>query len=157
VLGLIFVQILAGALVAGLDAGIGFNTWPEMAGALVPEGLWTLSPWYLNLFENRLTVQFDHRMLGYAVVVAVIAQALWLSSSRKPPLLQTSGFVLVLLTLLQATLGVWTLLLSVPIHLALAHQSGAAVLFGAALHHLWLTRGAARVAAIESAQAAASA
>jgi cytochrome c oxidase assembly protein subunit 15 len=157
VLSLIFVQILAGALVAGLDAGIGFNTWPDMAGALVPEGMWALSPWYLNLFENRLTVQFDHRMLGYAVVLAVIGQAVWLSLSRKPPLLQTSGFVLVLLVLLQATLGVWTLLLSVPLQLALAHQAGAAILFGAALHHVWLARAGVKESTARAAQAAASA
>jgi cytochrome c oxidase assembly protein subunit 15 len=74
------------------------------------------------------------------VVIAVIAQAIWLSMSGKPALLQTSGFVLLLLVLLQATIGVWTLLLLVPLHLALAHQAGAAILLGAATHHLWLTR-----------------
>ena len=68
-LGLIYLQILAGALVAGLDAGQGFNTWPLINGAFVPEGLGTLSPWPLDLFENPLTVQFDHRMLAYAVVL----------------------------------------------------------------------------------------
>ncbi len=140
VLSLIYLQILAGALVAGLDAGIGFNTWPDMGGVMIPDGLWALQPWYLNLFENPLTVQFDHRLLGYVVVLAVIAQAIWLSMSGKPALLQTSGFVLLLLVLLQATIGVWTLLLLVPLHLALAHQAGAAILLGAAIHHLWLTR-----------------
>ena len=75
VLALIFVQMLAGALVAGLDAGMGFNTWPLINGAFVPSGLGEASPWYLNLFENPLTVQFDHRMLGYAVVVAALGQA----------------------------------------------------------------------------------
>ncbi|MGH6804070.1 MAG: COX15/CtaA family protein, partial [Methyloceanibacter sp.] len=78
VLALIFVQMLAGALVAGLDAGMGFNTWPLIDGAFVPQGLGEASPFYLNLLENPLTVQFDHRMLGYAVVVASIAQVLWL-------------------------------------------------------------------------------
>lgn len=138
VLGLIYLQILAGALVAGLDAGMGFNTWPEINGALVPEGLGILRPWYLNLFENRLTVQFDHRMLGYAVVLATVAQAAWLGASRKPQLLAGSAFMLALLALLQATLGVWTLLLSVPIALGLAHQAGAMLLFAAALYQLWL-------------------
>ncbi len=70
VLALIFVQMLAGALVAGLDAGMGFNTWPLINGAFVPSGLGAAEPWYLNLFENPLAVQFNHRMLGYAVVVA---------------------------------------------------------------------------------------
>ena len=138
VLGLIYLQILAGALVAGIDAGIGFNTWPEIDGALVPEGLGALKPWYLNLFENRLTVQFDHRMLGYAVVLAAAGQALWLWARRASQALAISGFVLALLAVLQATLGVWTLLLAVPIALGLAHQAGAMLLFAAALYHFWL-------------------
>jgi cytochrome c oxidase assembly protein subunit 15 len=139
VLALIYLQILAGALVAGLDAGLGFNTWPNINGALVPEGLGALSPWYLNLFENRLTVQFDHRMLGYAVVLATIGQATWLWLSRNSQPLLVSAYVLVMLALLQATLGVWTLLLEVPISLGLAHQAGAMLIFAAALYHFWLT------------------
>ena len=79
VLALIFMQMLAGALVAGLDAGMGFNTWPLINGAFVPTGLGEASPWYLNLFENPLTVQFDHRMLGYAVVLAALGQLAWLA------------------------------------------------------------------------------
>ncbi len=141
VLVLIYLQIFAGALVAGLDAGLGYNTWPEMDGALVPEGLGVLQPWYLNLFENRLTVQFDHRMLGYAVVLAVIAQAIWLGVRGVAQPLAASAYMLVMLSLLQATLGVWTLLLSVPISLGLAHQAGAMLLFAVALLHLWLALG----------------
>jgi len=139
VVALIYLQILAGALVAGLDAGIGFNTWPLINGAFVPEGLGGFSPWYLNLFENRLTVQFDHRMLGYAVVLATLAQAGWLAGTRAPSTLIASGFAVACFALLQATLGVWTLLLAVPITLGLAHQAGAILLFAAALYHLWLT------------------
>ena len=75
--------MLAGALVAGLDAGMGFNTWPLINGAFVPNGLGDASPWYLNLFENPLTVQFDHRMLGYTVVLASLAQAAWLALDAK--------------------------------------------------------------------------
>ncbi len=84
VLALIFVQILAGALVAGLDAGIGFNTWPLINGAFVPSGLGEAQPFYLNLFENPLTVQFDHRMLGYAVVVTALGQVIWLAVKGAP-------------------------------------------------------------------------
>jgi cytochrome c oxidase assembly protein subunit 15 len=140
VLALIFVQMLAGALVAGIDAGMGFNTWPLIEGAFVPNGLGEASPWYLNLFENPLTVQFDHRMLGYAVVVATLAQSLWLALKRAPTALIGSALTLALLALLQATLGVWTLLLAVPIELGLAHQAGAIAVFAAALFHLWLAR-----------------
>ena len=139
VLALIYLQILAGGLVAGIDAGFGYNTWPLINGAFVPSGLSEASPWYLNVFENPLTVQFDHRMLGYAVVLATILQSGWLAVRRGAPELITSGFILMCLALLQATIGVWTLLLGVPIGLGLAHQAGAMVLFAAALYHLWLS------------------
>jgi cytochrome c oxidase assembly protein subunit 15 len=140
VLVLIFVQMLAGALVAGLDAGMGFNTWPLINGALVPSGLGEASPWYLNLFENPLTVQFDHRMLGYGVVAAALAQLIWLALRRAPQALIASALVLALFAVLQATLGVWTLLLAVPITLGLAHQAGAIAVFVTGLYHFWLTR-----------------
>ena len=146
-LALIFVQMLAGALVAGLDAGMGFNTWPLINGAFVPSGLGEASPWYLNLFENPLTVQFDHRMLGYAVVVAALGQVVWLALKGAPQLLIGSALTLALFAVLQATLGVWTLLLAVPITLGLAHQAGAIAVFAAALYHFWLARRAAALAA----------
>ena len=80
---LIFLQLLAGALVAGLDAGMGFNTWPLINGAFIPSGLGEASPWYLNLFENPLTVQFDHRMLGYTIVLASLASSPGLRSGAR--------------------------------------------------------------------------
>ncbi len=140
VLALIFLQLLAGALVAGLDAGMGYNTWPLINGAFVPSGLGEASPWYLNLFENPLTVQFDHRMLGYTVVLASLAQFGWLAVKRAPQSLLGSALTLALLAVLQATLGVWTLLLAVPIQLGLAHQAGAVAVFAAALYHFWRSR-----------------
>jgi cytochrome c oxidase assembly protein subunit 15 len=139
VLLLIYLQLLAGALVAGLDAGLGFNTWPLINGAFVPDGLGALSPWYLNPFENPLTVQFDHRMLGYTVLAATLAQAGWLAIRGTSSALALSALALACLALLQATLGVWTLLLAVPIELGLAHQAGAIAVFVAAVHHLWLS------------------
>jgi cytochrome c oxidase assembly protein subunit 15 len=138
ILGLIFLQLLAGALVAGLDAGMGFNTWPLINGSFVPSGLGEASPWYLNLFENPLTVQFDHRMLGYTVVIATLAQLAWLALDRAPSTLIGSAMTLALLAVLQATLGVWTLLLAVPIPLGLAHQAGAVAVFATGVYHFWL-------------------
>lgn len=140
VLALVFLQLLSGALVAGLDAGQGYNTWPLIDGAFIPRGLDAASPWYFNLFENGLAVQFNHRMLGYAVVVVTLAQAIWLGLRRAPSPLIGTALTLAVLSLLQATLGVWTLLLAVPIELGLAHQAGAILVFAAALYHLWLAR-----------------
>jgi cytochrome c oxidase assembly protein subunit 15 len=154
ILGLIYLQILAGALVAGIDAGQGFNTWPLINGAFIPDGLGALTPWTLNLFENPLTVQFDHRMLAYTVLLASLVQAIWLAFSKQPQALIASGLALLCLVLLQATLGVWTLLLAVPIPLGLTHQAGAIAVFAAAVHHLWL---ASRGPTVARTQAAASA
>ena len=138
ILALVFLQLLAGALVAGLDAGMGYNTWPLINGAFVPSGLYEASPWYLNLFENPLTVQFDHRMIGYSVVVASLAQLAWLALRKAPAPLIGTAMTLSLVALLQATLGVWTLLLAVPIQLGLAHQAGAVVVFAASVYHFWM-------------------
>ena len=66
---LVLLQIYLGALVAGLDAGLVYNTWPGIDGSLIPaaDRLWFDAPWWRNLFENTLTVQFDHRMVAYTL------------------------------------------------------------------------------------------
>jgi cytochrome c oxidase assembly protein subunit 15 len=140
VLALVFLQMLAGALVAGLDAGMGFNTWPLINGAFIPSGLAEAQPWYLNLFENPLAVQFNHRMLGYTVVIAALAQLAWLGWRGGAPAILGSALTLALLAVLQAVIGVWTLLLAVPITLGLAHQAGAVAVFATSLIHFWLVR-----------------
>src|SRR6185369_16355876 len=140
---LVLLQVVAGAFVAGLKAGSGWNTWPLMDGALVPQGLGALSPWWENLFENALTVQFNHRLLAYAIAAAV-AWHLWslLGSTPDGPM-RTSSLVLAGTVLAQIVLGVWTLLAHVPIPLALLHQAGAVAVLAAALwhwHRLWHTQ-----------------
>jgi cytochrome c oxidase assembly protein subunit 15 len=140
IVGLVFVQILLGALVAGLKAGAGYNTWPLMDGRLVPDGLGAIEPWYLNLFENALTVQFNHRVVAYVLVVAVVWHA-WALTRRAPtPRVTSSALVLAAAVLAQAALGVWTLLAQVPLALGLAHQAGAAAVFGVAVWHLHAIR-----------------
>jgi cytochrome c oxidase assembly protein subunit 15 len=79
-------------------------------------------------------------MLGYAVVVAALGQIIWLAVKAAPQALIGSALVLALFAVLQATLGVWTLLLAVPITLGLAHQAGAIAVFAAGLYHFWLAR-----------------
>jgi cytochrome c oxidase assembly protein subunit 15 len=154
ILGLIYLQMLAGALVAGLDAGQSYNTWPLMGESFIPSGLDELSPWYLNLFENRLTAQFDHRLLGYLVLATTLLQAVWLAWTGRSSTLALSAAALACLVLMQVSLGVWTLLLAVPIGLGIAHQAGAVAVFIAALHHFWL---ASRAPGPARTQAAASA
>jgi cytochrome c oxidase assembly protein subunit 15 len=131
--GLIFAQMLLGALVAGLDAGQGYNTWPLMDGRWVPQGLLVADPWWINLFENAMTVQFDHRIVAYAVLALAIVQAVRVLRGGGPG--GTSGMLLLAAVVAQIALGVWTLLARVPIELGLAHQAGAVVVFAMALWH----------------------
>jgi cytochrome c oxidase assembly protein subunit 15 len=131
--GLVFLTLLAGGFVAGLNAGLTYNTFPLMDGALVPEGYWQLQPWWRNFFENVAAVQFDHRLLALASLAAIIA--FWLAGHRHA--LAARGRraldALLAMALLQVALGVATLLLVVPLPLAAAHQAGAVLLFTAAL------------------------
>jgi cytochrome c oxidase assembly protein subunit 15 len=138
IVGLVFLQIVAGAFVAGLKAGAGYNTWPLMEGKLVPDGLWAISPWWENLFENATTVQFNHRMLAYVLLAAVPWHYWSLTARTSDRLLRLSALALLGATVSQAALGIWTLLAQVPLSLGLAHQAGAMVVFGLALWHLHL-------------------
>ncbi len=127
--------VLAGAFVAGIDAGHAYNTFPLMEGALAPHGLFLLSPWPVNFFENTATVQFTHRVLAEALLVLVLW--LWLRGLRAG-LAGPARHVLHALAataVIQVGLGIATLLSEVNIFLAMLHQAGALVLFSLAL---WL-------------------
>ncbi|MCS6762296.1 MAG: COX15/CtaA family protein [Candidatus Devosia symbiotica] len=135
-LGLIILQIGAGAFVAGLDAGMGYNTWPLMNGALVPDGLGIMQPVWKNLFENAMTVQFVHRTIAYVIVVYVGVMVFQRHAA--------GGFVgihgwlprLGLLVLLQVVMGIGTLLMHVPISLAVGHQALAFMLAGVTIAYV---------------------
>lgn len=131
---LIFLQILLGALVAGLDAGLTYNTWPLMDGKFIPGDLFIASPWFINLFENVRTVQFDHRMVAYLVFAVAVLHALRLAAAKTVH--SRGAWIVVALLLGQIGLGIWTLLAVVPIELGLAHQFGAVVVFAVSLGHL---------------------
>jgi heme a synthase len=124
---LTFVQIYLGALVAGLRAGKIYNTWPDIDGALIPSAarLFFQTPWWRNLFENTLTVQFEHRMVAYALSVAAILHAVDAVHSRAGRHIVSGALWLAGAVILQATLGILTLLHQVPTGLALAHQAAA--------------------------------
>jgi cytochrome c oxidase assembly protein subunit 15 len=124
-LGLTFVQLYFGALVAGLRAGLVYNTWPEIDGGLMPasERLWFDAPWWRNLFENTLTVQFEHRMTAYALFVLAIFHVIDVERSRAGSAVVNGALWLAAAVTLQATLGILTLLNQAPIALALLHQA----------------------------------
>src|SRR5712671_1624786 len=128
-LALTFVQLYLGALVAGLRAGRIYNTWPEIDGALIPSAarLFFEAPWWRNLFDNTLTVQFEHRMTAYALLSLALLHAIDAVRSRAGSAVISGAWWLAAAVILQATLGVLTLLNQVPIDLALAHQAVAIV------------------------------
>jgi cytochrome c oxidase assembly protein subunit 15 len=122
---LTFVQIYLGALVAGLRAGKIYNTWPDIDGALIPSAarLFFEAPWWRNLFDNTLTVQFEHRMTGYALLALAVLHALDAVRSRAATAAVNGAVGLAAAIVLQATLGILTLVYQVPMSLALAHQA----------------------------------
>ena len=137
---LVFAQILLGALVAGLKAGLTYNTWPLMDGHIVPNGLLTLEPWYANVFDNITMVQFNHRLLAYVVLAAAAWHAWSVQRIADDGMISGSAWVLLIAVLGQAALGIWTLLEVVPPTLGIAHQMGAAIVFGIAVCHLHCVR-----------------
>jgi cytochrome c oxidase assembly protein subunit 15 len=130
---LVYVQVLLGGFVAGLDAGMVYNTWPLMDGALVPGGYLFQSPWWLNLFENHAAVQFNHRVGAYLVALAGLALFLAVIRSGAGPRARLAAGLVLAAIVAQVALGVATLLLVVPVPLAAAHQAGAFVVFTLAL------------------------
>jgi heme a synthase len=119
------VQLYLGALVAGLRAGRVYNTWPDIDGGLIPSTarLFFEAPWWRNLFDNTLTVQFEHRTIAYALFVLAILHALDAVGSRAGTAVIRGAWWLAAAVALQATLGILTLLNQVPMDLALAHQA----------------------------------
>lgn len=140
--GLVFVQLGLGALVAGLRAGLVYNTWPLMDGRLVPTGLFGQPPALRALWDDVTTVQFDHRVAAYAVVALALAQALW--ALRAGGALARRAGLVAGAAAAQAALGVATLVYVVPLPAALAHQAFALALFGLAVAHASATRDEAR-------------
>jgi len=125
-----FVQLYLGALVAGLRAGRVYNTWPDIDGAFIPsaERLWFETPWWKNMFDNVLTVQFEHRMTAYALFALAAYHAFDAVRARARAGDAASGALwLFAAVTVQAVLGILTLLNEVPILLALAHQAVAIV------------------------------
>jgi cytochrome c oxidase assembly protein subunit 15 len=128
-------QIYLGALMAGLDAGLAFNTWPLIDGAIVPDGLTVMKPLWVNAFENIKAVQFLHRMNAYLLFALAIVQ--WLTLAIRLPATPHAnrGLVIFGLVGVQALLGIVTLVNQVPFDWALAHQAGAMVVLAFSVAH----------------------
>jgi len=128
-LGTVFLMALSGALVAGLRAGHAYNTFPLMNGELIPHEVFMLEPWWRNFYWNVATVQLVHRSIFWLLLVLV--PLLWLQARRTPA--KIAAHHLLAMFFIQASLGISTLLLSVPVPIAALHQAGAVLLLAAAL------------------------
>jgi heme a synthase len=134
---LVLAQIYLGALVAGLRAGYAYNTWPLIDGAAVPDParLFYETPLWRNFFENILTVQFDHRMLAYLIFVTSLLYVFDVGRSVTMPAVRVGAFALFTAVTLQVVLGILTLILRVPLPLALLHQAAAMLVLTAVTIH----------------------
>lgn len=130
---LVFMQSLMGALVAGLKAGKTYTDWPFMDGDLIPSNLFEMSPVIINFFENYVTVQFDHRIGAYLLLILVFWHAY--QQNKVNAASARSAFYFAVAVSGQAILGIVTLILAVPIALGAAHQIGAVLVLSLALYH----------------------
>ena len=125
----VIIQIIYGAFIAGLKAGLLHNHWPLMnEGAFMHHTVYVLDPFYKNLIENPSGIQFAHRIIAYIVVFLIVA--IWMKSKKLTlTTLQKQGVhSLLIIVLLQFILGVLTLIYQVPLWLGVAHQVGAFLL-----------------------------
>ena len=125
---LTFVQILIGALVAGIDAGRMYTGWPSMGGEWIPAAIWDPALGWRNFFENPALVQFTHRMVGY--LLTIFAVVVWLRARRSPhPVTRGAYTVMLVAVAVQVGLGIVNVIHAAPLHAALTHQLGAGALF----------------------------
>jgi heme a synthase len=138
---LVLVQIYLGALVAGLHAGLTYNTWPLMDGRMLPDQLLSMSPAWLNFFENPLTVQFMHRTGAYVLLLMAAWHAFATWRVEPGTTHARRAVVLFALILAQAVIGILTLIHVVPFHLALTHHAFAILVLGFAVAHWRAAKG----------------
>lgn len=132
--GLAALTMLAGGFVAGIRAGLDYNTFPLMDGRLVPQGYAMLEPWWANLTTNVAAVQFNHRLLA-TLSLAAAAAAAWAARTHLPPRTLARGAVFLLFgsVVLQYGLGIATLLMVVPVSLGTLHQAVAVLVLATGL------------------------
>ena len=137
---LVLTTIISGGFVAGLDAGLIYNTFPKMGSYWIPPDATALSPLWLNSFENMAAVQFNHRVLALATFFVIVLYWWFARKTELPARVRPGVNALLHTAVLQVALGISTLLLMVPLVLAAAHQAVAVLLFTVAVylcHGLW--------------------
>ncbi len=132
-LGLVATTILSGGFVAGLKAGLAYNTFPKMGDQWLPPAGWMLHPGWRNFFENIATVQFDHRVLALLTFASIVIFWNYARSRLRTRSARTGIHLLLLAAVIQVSLGISTLLLHVPVALGVTHQGGALTLLSVTL------------------------
>ena len=126
---LILITIFSGGMVAGLDAGLVYNTFPLMGDVFIPLDIWELKPKFINFFENPVTVQFEHRILGIITFTLILLIWFYARIKNLPLSVIRKINILLLVVLIQVSLGIATLISYVEMPIALIHQSGALILY----------------------------
>jgi cytochrome c oxidase assembly protein subunit 15 len=133
---LIAIELVLGGLVAGLHGGLIYNDFPFMNGDWIAPDVFSLSPWWLNPTENPVTAQFLHRIGAGLVTLTLLWLVARVWGSDLPRVVQSRMGLLLAALVLQVTLGITTLVLVVPLPVAVAHQGGAVLLLSATLYAL---------------------
>ena len=128
--------MLSGGFVAGTKAGYIINTFPTMNGQWIPQGWLVFEPWWMNLFENPVMIQFVHRCIAVLVFLSVVFSFVLAMKQN----FKTANSLVVIIMVIQVLLGISTLVLKVPLALGAAHQAGAVALLAAALFSAHIAR-----------------
>jgi len=128
VVALVILMITSGGFVAGTKAGLAYNTFPLMAGKIIPDGLHQLQPFWLNWLENTTSIQFNHRLIAYILIIIIPLFGLKIKRHGATLHSQKGALALIGMLALQVTLGITTLLMFVPVVVAASHQAGAIIL-----------------------------
>jgi cytochrome c oxidase assembly protein subunit 15 len=138
--GLVYLQSLLGALVAGNQAGLVDNDWPLMRGRVFPEDYWAGGPGQ-TLLHSPAAVQFNHRLLAYLIFALTLGVAVAAGRDTKAPgAVRGLAIAMGVLVTLQASLGIMTLMARAPVDLSILHQAGAAIVLGVAITFAWRAR-----------------
>ena len=116
-------------MVAGLDAGLVYNTFPLMGDTFIPFDIWNLSPRFINFLENPVTVQFNHRILGITTLILTLVLWFYTRIYDLPLSIKKKVNILLLIIVFQISFGVATLLSYVAAPIAIIHQLGALVFY----------------------------
>ena len=139
ILVFLYMQIVSGALVAGIDAGTAYNEWPLMNGQVLPSESFDLSPVWLNILDNSALVQFNHRYLGYILFLLVLGFFL-ITKLEGHKTVRRSGNILVVVATLQVVLGIITILSEANLYFAALHQIGGMIFLFASLNSVFISR-----------------